>query len=132
MKLVKFESEIKPRILELGSVKKIAWCLRTTEGEVDSWEYRVPLVWSQYFRESGKLGKQITRRRIKTINAAAHFHGLIDMYETLGLPLRYKEMWLPEYHSLLLEYSTKGAIKGTPIVSQDGNVAVPLDELSRV
>ncbi|WP_298613347.1 hypothetical protein [uncultured Thiothrix sp.] len=114
------------RLTEKVPASRIAWALQITEPEVRQWEVLIPLLESQYIRESSLCSHQANRRKIRKTTAIALFNDGIDgLAAWLGSAssrcLYSNDEFLTEYQSLLIEYATKGAIKGLSIKALAGN-----------
>lgn len=113
------------RLTEKVTPSRIAWALQITEPEVRQWKVLVPPLESQYIRESSGCKHPVNRRKIRKITALALFSGGIDeLAEWLGEAnneLYSSDPFLTEYQSLLIEYATKGAIKGLSIKTLAAN-----------
>lgn len=100
--------------------------LRTTPEELMRWGLHTHPMWSQYLREIGPARTYVTRRRMRTELACALFADQRAMFQALALPLRFNDTYLPEYQSLLVEYSTRGVLRGEPLVSQTWRGVLPV------
>lgn len=113
------------RLTEKVPASRIAWALHITEAEVRQWKVLIPPLESQYIRESSGCKHPVNRRRIRKITALALFSGGIDaLAEWLGEAnddIYSSDPFLTEYQSLLIEYATKGAIKGLSIKTLASN-----------
>lgn len=109
------------RLLEKTPVSRLAWALDMQESQIMKWMILVPRLESQYIRESCGCKHQVNRRVIRKTTAIALFanglEGLDEWIKKLNPKdtLNYEGSYLSEYHSLLIEYATKGAIKGISI-----------------
>ncbi|TXH71253.1 MAG: hypothetical protein E6Q83_03365 [Thiothrix sp.] len=106
------------RLLEKTAHSRIAWALDISEDEIRKWPVLVPVLESQYLRESYGCRHKVDRRRIRKTTAIALFkEGIDELAVWLGQAdavdqLYTNDVFLTEYQSLLIEYATKGAIKG--------------------
>lgn len=109
------------RLLEKTAHSRIAWALDISEDEIRKWPVLVPALESQYLRESGGCRHKADRRKIRKATAIALFkEGINELAAWLGQAdavdhLYTNDAFLTEYQSLLIEYATKGAIKGISI-----------------
>ena len=124
-KLPQFRRIDVKRLTEKVPTSRIAWALQITEPEVRQWEVLIPLLESQYIRESSGCSHQANRRVIRKTTAIALFDDGIDgLTAWLGEAnddLYSSDPFLTEYQSLLIEYATKGAIKGLSIKALASN-----------
>lgn len=109
------------RLLEKTAHSRIAWALDISEDEIKKWSVLVPALESQYLRESYGCRHKADRRKIRKATAIALFkEGIDELAAWLGQAdaldqLYTNDAFLTEYQSLLIEYATKGAVKGVSI-----------------
>ena len=114
------------RLLEKTAISRVAWCLGVSEDEVRQWPVIMPPLESQYVRESFGCKHKAKRRFIMKSTAIALFdEGIAGLDEWLSKATAASELYnddryLTEYQSLLIEYATKGAIKGVLIAPPMG------------
>lgn len=107
-------------------VHSLARRLLTTPDELMSWGLQLHPMWSQYLREMGAARNRVIRRRMRTELACALFADQRSLLKALALPLRFNDTYLPEYQSLIIEYSTRGVLRGEPLVSQTWHGVLPV------
>ena len=109
----------KRRLIEKVTIPRIAWALQVTEEQVRKWQVLIPPLESQYIRESSGCSHQANRRVIRKTTAIALFdEGIYGLAAWLGVTIDHLAapgLFLDEYPSLLIEYATKGAVKGISI-----------------
>lgn len=110
------------RLLEKTAISRVAWCLGMSEEGVRQWTVIMPALESQYVRESFGCRHKANRRLIMKSTAIALFDEGIAGLDTwlsqvkAASDLYDSTRYLTEYQSLLIEYATKGAVRGASII----------------
>ncbi len=117
----KFQRLETAKVLDKVLLSRVAWTLGIKQEEIRNWNLLIPALESQLLRESHMGARKAVRRHIRKETAISLLGGMKKLEQWLGEEVDYPGDWLSEYHSLLIEYATKGAIKGLSIKTEENS-----------